>query len=134
MLITIGRIVIGITAVFYGVEHFFFPINVPGVPLEKVMPVWIPVRPLISYVTGAILIVAGGGILLTRKIRMAASYLGAWILLLVVVIYGPILVVSLLDPSTAVKVEGINYFFDTLLYAGTVLALASAAAPAERIS
>ena len=126
-LITIGRIVIGVTAVFYGVEHFFFPINVPGVPLEKLMPLWIPVRPLISYVTGAILIVAGVGILLTRKIRMAATYLGAWILLLVVVIYGPILIVSLLDPSTAVKVEGINYFFDTLLYAGTVLALASAA-------
>jgi uncharacterized membrane protein len=127
VLITIGRVVIGVTAVFYGVEHFFFPINVPGVPLEKLMPVWIPVRPLISYGTGAILVAAGVGILLTRKIRMAATYLGAWILLLVLVIYGPILVVSLLDPSTAVKVEGINYFFDTLLYAGTVLALASAA-------
>lgn len=127
VLVTIGRVVIGVTAVFYGVEHFFFPINVPGVPLEKLMPLWIPVRPLISYVTGAILVVAGAGILLTKKVRMAAAYLGAWILLLVVCIYGPILIFSLLDPSTAVKVEGINYFFDTLLYAGTVLALASAA-------
>jgi hypothetical protein len=31
-----------------------------------------------------------------------------------------------LDPSTAVKVEGINYFADTLLYAGVILALARA--------
>jgi hypothetical protein len=46
--------------------------------------------------------------------------------LLVVFIYGPILSASLLDPSTAVKIEGINYFFDTLLFAGAILALASA--------
>jgi uncharacterized membrane protein len=55
MLITIGRIVIGIAAIFYGVEHFIFPLNVPGVPLEKFMPVWIPGRMIISYLTGAIL-------------------------------------------------------------------------------
>jgi hypothetical protein len=29
-------------------------------------------------------------------------------------------------PTTAVKVEGINYFADTLLFAGAILALASA--------
>src|SRR5271155_1933650 len=33
--ITFGRIVIGVAAIFYGVEHFLHPINVPGVPLEK---------------------------------------------------------------------------------------------------
>jgi hypothetical protein len=32
------------------------------------------------------------------------------------------------DSSTAVKVEGINYFADTLLFAGAILALAGAAA------
>jgi hypothetical protein len=34
---------------------------------------------------------------------MAATYLGSWILLLVLFIYGPILIVSLADPSTEVK-------------------------------
>ena len=58
---------------------------------------------------------------------MAATYLGTWILLLVIFIYGPILATSLLDPGTDVKVEGLNYFFDTLLFAGTILALAGAA-------
>jgi hypothetical protein len=43
-------------------------------------------------------------------------------------VYGPILITSLANPSTDVKVEGINYFFDTLLFAGTILALASATA------
>ena len=71
-------------------------------------------------------LMAGAFMLLDRKTRMAATYLGTWIVLLVVVVYGPILIASLLDPSTAVKIEGINYFFDTLLFAGTILALASA--------
>ena len=65
-------------------------------------------------------------ILLAKKTRMAATYLGTWIILLVLFIYVPILITQLFDPSTAVKVEGINYFADTLLFAGAILALASA--------
>jgi len=125
-LITVGRVLIAIAAIFYGVEHFLHPANVPGVPLEKLMPAWIPAHPLISYLTGAILVIAGTSILLNKKTRMAATYLGAWIVLLVLFIYGPILIAALADPSTAVKVEGINYFADTLLFAGAILALASA--------
>jgi hypothetical protein len=125
-LIAVGRVSIGITALFYGVEHFLHPEGCPGVPLEKLTPAWIPGRLLIGYLTGAILVVAGAYILLARKTRLAATLLGAWIVLLVLFVYGPILIVSLLDPSTAVKVEGINYFADTLLFAGAILAIASA--------
>jgi len=125
-LITVGRVLIAIAAIFYGVEHFLHPANVPGVPLEKMTPVWIPGRLLIDYLTGAFLVVAGVSILLNKKTRMAATYLGTWIVLLVLFIYGPILIASLLDPNTGVKIEGINYFADTLLFAGAVLALASA--------
>jgi uncharacterized membrane protein YphA (DoxX/SURF4 family) len=91
------------------------------------MPAWIPGSRLIVYLTGVILLIAGVCILLAKKTRMVATYLGTWIFLLVIFIYGPILIVSLLNPSTDVKVEGLNYFFDTLLYAGAILALASAA-------
>jgi uncharacterized membrane protein len=125
-LITVGRVVIAITAMFYGVEHFLHPLSRPGVPLEKLMPAWIPGRLLIGYLTGAILLAAGAFMLLGKNAQMAATYLGTCIVLLVVFIYGPILIASLLDPSTAIKIEGINYFFDTLLFGGTILALASA--------
>ena len=125
-LITVGRVLIAIAAIFFGVEHFLHPLGLPGVPLEKLMPEWIPGRPLIGYLTGAILVVAGVCILLARKTRMAATYLGAWIVLLVLFIYGPILIAAMADPSTGVKVEGINYFADTLLFGGAILALASA--------
>ena len=126
-LITIGRILISLAAIFFGIEHFLHPLGMPGVPLEKQMPGWIPGRVVIDYVTGAALLLGGVSFLLNRKTRAAATYLGGWILLLVIVIYAPVLAVALTDPSTAVKVEGINYFADTLLFAGVILALANAA-------
>jgi len=130
-LITVGRVLVAFAAIFFGVQHFLHPANVPGVPLEKLTPVWIPGRLLIDYVTGAMLLVAGVAILLARKTRMAATYLGTWIVLLVLFIYGPILIAALANPSADVKVEGINYFFDTLLFAGAILALASATPRAD---
>ena len=125
-LITVGRVLIAITAIFFGVEHFLHPAGCPGVPLEKLMPAWIPGRLFIGYLTGAILLVAGTSILLAKKTRISATYLGTWIVLLVLFIYGPILIAQMSDPSTAVKVEGTNYFADTLLFAGAILALSSA--------
>jgi uncharacterized membrane protein len=125
-LVTVGRVIIAIAAIFYGIGHFLHPTGAPGVPLEKIMPPWIPARLLVGYLTGAILFIAGISILLAKKTRMAATYLGSWILLLVLFIYGPILIVSLADPSTEIKIDGINYFADTLLFGGAILALASA--------
>jgi len=125
-LIAVGRVILGITAIFYGVEHFLHPLHCPGVPLEKLMPAYIPGRPVIGVVTSAILFVAGASILLNRKTRLAATYLGSWIVLLVVFVYGPILIAQMFDPSIAAKVEGINYFADTLLFAAAILALARA--------
>jgi uncharacterized membrane protein len=129
--LTIGSVVVGITAIFYGVEFFLHPQGVPGLPLQKMMPDWIPAHLLINYLSGAILVVSGAAILLAKKTRLAATYLGTWIVLLVVVIYGPILISALANPSTEVKIEGINYFFDTLLFAGVILALASATPPTD---
>ena len=65
------------------------------------MPRWIPGRLLIGYLTGAILLVAGASILLAKKMRMAATYLGTWILLLVLFIYGPILIAVCRSDSRA---------------------------------
>jgi uncharacterized membrane protein len=125
-LVTVGRVLIAIAALFFGVEHFLHPAGCPGVPLEKLTPAWVPGRLLIGYLTGAILLVAGVAMLLAKKTRMAATYLGSWIVLLVLFIYVPILITQMFDPSTAVKVEGINYFADTLLFGGAILALANA--------
>lgn len=128
-LVTVGRVLIALAAIFYGVQHFLHPVNVPGVPLEKVLPEWIPARSIVGYLTGAILLVCGSGILAGKRVRALATSLGTWIVLLVVCIYGPILVHSMRDPSKAARVEGVNYFADTLLFAGAILGLASATTP-----
>jgi uncharacterized membrane protein len=125
-LITVGRVLIAIAAIAFGLQHFLHPLGLPVVPLQKQMPEWIPARPFIDYLTGAFLIVAGACFLVARKVHMAATYLGAWILLLVVVIYGPVLIAALSDPSIGAKVEGLNYFADTLLFGGVILSLARA--------
>jgi uncharacterized membrane protein len=125
-LITVGRLLIAITAIFFGVQHSLHPLGVPGVPLAKQMPTWIPARSIIDYLTGAFLIVGGISLLIARKTQMAATYLGTWILLLVVVYYGPMLIGALLDSSLGAKLEGLNYFADTLLFGATILTLAHA--------
>jgi uncharacterized membrane protein YphA (DoxX/SURF4 family) len=125
-LITVCRVVIGIASVVYSVQQFLHPKLAPGVPLERPMDAWIPARAAIGYLTSVILLVCGICILLARKTRTAAAYLGGWILLLVLFVYGPMLIAALQGTSIEAKVEGINYFFDTLLYVGTVLALANA--------
>lgn len=126
-LITVGRIAVALAAIFFGIQHFLHPLGLPGVPLQKEMPLWLPVRPMIDYVTGAGLLVAGASILLNKKTRTVAGSVGGWILLTILVIYVPVMIAALSSPNIEVKVEGINYFADTLLFAGVILAAASAA-------
>jgi uncharacterized membrane protein len=124
MLKTVGRVLIAIAAIVFGVLHFLHPLGAPGVPLAKQMPTWIPLRFIIDYLTGLFLIVGGVCFMTARKTRVAAVYLGAWILLLVVCFYGPMLIAALANPSTRTKLEGLNYFADTLLFGATILSLA----------
>ena len=122
----VGVVLITATVIFFGVEHFVHPTGLPGVPLPKQIPTWVPGRVLIDYVTGAALLAIGASVLLRRRARTVATSVGAWLLLMVLVIYGPVMLAALADPAIGVQVEGINYFADTLLFAGTLLTLASA--------
>lgn len=119
-LVTFARLVIGITALFYGVEHFLHPTFATGVPLQKIMPEWIPVRPLWAYLAGTVLIASGASLVANKKTRKAATYLGVMILLLVLFEYLPVLIASPKD------IVSLNYFFDTLFFCGAVLLLADA--------
>jgi len=89
------------------------------------MPEWIPARAIIGYVTGALLLIGGVGIL-AKKTQLAATYLGAWIALLVFTVYLAILIPSFSTPDNGVKVEAFDYFTDTMLYTAVILALARA--------
>jgi len=125
-LVAVGQGFVVTAMLVFGVEHFLHPTLLPGVPLVKEMPAWIPGRVLIDYVTGAALLAAAGSVLLSTRTRIMTTYLGGWLLLLILVIYVPVMIAALSQPGTPVQLEGINYFADTLLFAGGILALASA--------
>ena len=119
-LVTLGRFFVAIPAVFFGVEHFLHPEFAPGVPLEKIIPVWVPGRLPWAYLAGVVLVAAGVALLVNKKARMAATCLGMMILLLVLFVYLPVLVASPTD------IVSLNYFVDTLLFSGAILVLADA--------
>jgi uncharacterized membrane protein len=117
-LIRIGRGIVGVVMIFYATQHFLFPRNVPGVPLEKLTPAWMPAPLVITYVVGITLLLAGLGMFLHSTIRIAAAGCGTVLVLLTAFFYGPIFVTEIHSP---LAVEGLNYIFDTLLFAATVM-------------
>jgi uncharacterized membrane protein YphA (DoxX/SURF4 family) len=114
------RFFVGVPSVFYGVQHLLHPAYVPGVPLQKLTPEWIQGRIMLSYFVGAVLILAGVCLLLNKKTRTAATWLGLTILLTIVWVYVPMLFAAPKD------VVALNFFFDTLLFCGAILLLANA--------
>ena len=122
-MIVFARIVIAVAATFYGAQHFLHPQFAPGVPLELKMPPWVPLPGLWSYLAGAVLLAAGIALALNRKPRLAAASIGALMTGLTVF---PYLAILLLARGAPEFNEAINYVADTLLYAGSALAVASA--------
>ena len=124
MLVLAGRVFVTMALLLFGFEHFLHPMGLPGVPLEKEIPSWVPLREVVDYITGAALLVCAGSVILKWKTRTVAACVGGWIVLMVIVMYGPVLVLALVAPETGTQLEGVNYFADTLLFGGTVIALA----------
>jgi len=118
VLIRLGRAIVACTFVFYAIQHFLHPRNVPGVPLENMIPGWMPAPTLFACFVGMTLLVAGVGLMVPRTHRIAAAGAGTVLVLVVVFFYVPILV---MEVRTPLAVEGINYVGDTLLFAGTAL-------------
>ena len=117
-LIALGRLFVACTFVFYAIEHFLFPRFVPGVPLEKMTPAWLPAPTLLAYLVGTTLLTAGVGLMIRRARRIAAASAGTVLLLLTIFFYVPILLTEIRSP---LAVEGVNYVGDTLLFAATAL-------------
>jgi uncharacterized membrane protein len=114
------RFFIGVAAVFFAVEHFLHPEFTPGVPLEQLSPLWIPARLPLAYLTGAILLLTGLGMTFNKEVRSAATALGLFFLILVLVFYVPLMIAK---PGAIGS--GLNYLLDTLLVSGSALCFAA---------
>ena len=126
-MVTVGRSIFGVAALFFAVEHFLHPAFAPGVPLEKVTPAWFPLPPLWGYLTGVVLLAAGVTLLLNKRARTGAAWVGVAAALLTFLLYTPILIASILHGGQESElIEGLNYVGDTLLFAGAALLLSAA--------
>jgi len=74
----------------------------------------------VAYAITGVLLLVG------KKTRTAATWLGITVLFIVLVVYVPIAIVE-----RASLDKGLNYIFDTLMFCGTILLLAGALPRAE---
>jgi len=121
ILATIARYFIAIPVLFYSFEQFMHGDHVPGVPLEPLTPTYIYGHAIWTYLAAAAYAVTGIMLLIGKKTRAAAAWLGATVLFVELVVYVPIAVVE-----RASLDNGLNYLGDTLMYCGAVLLLAGA--------
>jgi uncharacterized membrane protein YphA (DoxX/SURF4 family) len=121
ILATIARYFVAIPVLFYSFEQFMHGDHVPGVPLERMTPTWIPGHAIWTYLAAVGYLVAGIPLLVGKKTRAAATWVGLTVLFVELVVYLPIGVVD-----RASLDNGLNYMGDTLMYCGAVLLLAGA--------
>jgi len=120
-LATIARYFVAVPVLFFSFEQFMHGDRVPGIPLEPVTPTWIYGHAIWTYLAAVVYAVAGTLLLIGKKTRAAATWLGLTVLFVELVVYLPIGVVE-----RASLDNGLNYVMDTLMFCGAVLLLAGA--------
>jgi uncharacterized membrane protein len=109
--------------VFYGIENVVFPQFAPGVPSQVPTPAWVPLAWAITCVTGILVVIFGFMMLAEKYASAAAARCGLIMAVLTALIYVPQWVMAVGTPA---QVLAINFVFDTLLFAGTMLVIARA--------
>jgi uncharacterized membrane protein YphA (DoxX/SURF4 family) len=121
ILATIARYFVAIPVLFFSFEQFLHGDHVPGIPLPAVTPTYVFGHAIWTYVTAVVYAVAGILLLVGKKTRAAATWLGLTVLFVELVVYVPIAVVERASLN-----NGLNYFADTLMFCGALLMLAGA--------
>jgi uncharacterized membrane protein len=122
-LFAVARWIIAPAVLYFAVEQLRFPQYTPGVPDLVLSPAWVPVPKLLTFITGLVLLISGALLLVRRYIALGAAIGGAWLAFLTFAIYVPTMVTEF---GTAKAIDGVDFVFDTLLYGGTLLLLATA--------
>jgi len=121
LLAGIARYLVAVPVLLFSVEQFLHGDRVPGVPLEPLTPSYVPGHALWTYFAAVVYAVAGILLLIGKKTRTAATWLGVAVFFIVFVFYVPIAVVE-----RASLAKGFNYLADTSMFCGAVLLLAGA--------
>lgn len=128
-LATMARIWTAAVLIFYGIAHIIHPQFAPGVPSTTLTPAWVPVPTVISYATGILLIAFGGAMFVKQYAGAAVARAGLLMTVLTAVIYAVQWTVA---RGVSQQVTAINFVFDTLLFAGTMLVISRAISETSR--
>jgi uncharacterized membrane protein len=120
---TIARIWTACVLVFYGLENVLYPQYAPGVPDTTPTAAWIPLPLVVAYVTGVLLIVFGIAMFIEKYAASAVALCGWLMTLLTLALYVPQVFVA---RGVSQQVTALNFIFDTLLFAGTMLVISGA--------
>ena len=121
ILATIARTLVAVPVLFFSFEQFLHGDYVPGIPLDRLTPQWIFGHAIWTYLAAVVYAVTGMLLLIGKKTRAAATWLGSTVLFVELVVYVPIGVVE-----RASLQNGLNYVADTLMFGGAILLLAGA--------
>ena len=120
ILAAIARYFLAIAVLFYSFEQFMHGDHVAGVPLERLTPTYVFGHSIWTYLAAAVYAVAGVLLLVGKKTRASATWLGLAVLFIELAVYVPIAIVE------RASLEGFNYMADTLMFGGAVLLVAGA--------
>jgi uncharacterized membrane protein len=101
-LIPLGMYPLAIMVIVFGTDHF---LNVPL--MASMVPAWIPGHVFWTYFAGAALIAAGVAMIVRVKARLAATLLGAMLLIWVLILHIPR---AMADPYSGVGGEWTSVF------------------------
>ena len=118
---TIAQYFVALPVIFFSFEQFRHGAHVPAVPLEPLTPQYIFGHAVWTYFAAVAYAITGLLLLVNKKTRAAATWLGLTVLFIELVVYVPIGVVE-----RASLAKGLNYVFDTLMFCGAILLLARA--------
>lgn len=121
VLVPTARFFITIPLFVFMVELFRHPSYLPAVPLELETPAWIPARFFWCYFSAAAYIPAGIALLINKRARTAATWLGIVVLLIILFVYLPMEIAHPADIANA-----LDFLVDTLAFCGAIFNLASA--------
>ncbi len=119
----IARFWTAFVLVFYGIENILFPQFSPGVPDAVPTPAWVPMHAVVAYVTGVLLVACGAAMFSKPRAAAAAAGGGLVMMLLTAGLYIPQWIMA---STVGEQVNALNFVFDTLLFAGTVLTIGGA--------
>src|SRR5215472_15995790 len=87
VLATIARYCVAIPVLFYGFEQLMHGNQVPGVPLKPLTPEYVYGHAIWTYLAAVVYVVAGTLLLVGKKTRAAATWVGLTVLFVELVVY-----------------------------------------------